>query len=131
MRIRDVLAAALAATAVQTGTEILTVVFLGKIFEEFTILAAGHQRPTKAFDNVIFWVNIMAAVAAVHVLASSIFLRSWIKFGEQQAMGARLRLFKCMILKEMAWFDSHKDGLPSMMTANQRYKPPSLPLSLR
>ncbi|KAL8335619.1 hypothetical protein RB598_009688 [Gaeumannomyces tritici] len=115
-----VLASALLATAIQVGTEIATVILLGKVFEELARFAADGKQPPKAFDNVMYWVHILAAVAAAHLLSSFWLLKSWIKYGEQQALGARLRLFKSILLRDMAWFDSYGDGMPAMLTANER-----------
>ncbi|KAL8364955.1 hypothetical protein RB595_003986 [Gaeumannomyces hyphopodioides] len=114
------LASALLSTAIQVGAEIVTVLLLGKIFEELARFAADGKQPPKAFDSVMFWVHILAAVAAAHLLSSFWLLKSWIKFGEQQALGARLRLFKSILVREMAWFDSYRDGMSAMLTANER-----------
>lgn len=116
-----VLASALVSTTAQVVAQIVTVILIGKIFDELARFAADGRHPSNAFDNVMFWVYILAGVAAAHLVSSFWLLKSWIKYGEQQAMGARFRVFKAILIRDISWFDSFGDGMSAMLTANERY----------
>ncbi|KLU91712.1 lipid A export ATP-binding/permease msbA [Magnaporthiopsis poae ATCC 64411] len=115
-----VLASALVSTAAQVCAQTATVILIGKIFDRLARFATDGLHPSNAFDDVMFWVNILAAVAAGHLVCSFWLFKSWVKYGEQQAMGARLRVFKAILVKDISWFDSFGDGMSAMLTANER-----------
>lgn len=108
------LAAAFAAAAKTTYA-----VFLGKIMDIVAPLGAGTISKEAAWTGVSHWCMILAAMGVANGVANSIFMATWALVGEITARNARRVLFGNLLQQDLAWYDSQRHGIGSMLSGIQ------------
>ncbi len=97
---------------------ILAVIF-GKIFEAFTSYGASQINGSELVGQVSRYGIGLVVLGCTSGVLNATFLMSWLIFGEVQAKSAREELFDSMLYKDMAWFDSHKCGMETLVSRLQ------------
>ncbi|KAI0144430.1 P-loop containing nucleoside triphosphate hydrolase protein [Xylariaceae sp. FL1272] len=105
------LSAAVLAGALKTTMSIL----LGRIFGVIAQYGAGDLPGPETLAEVSSWCVLLTLVGGAGWLINFAVLFSWVTFGELQARSVRSSLFRGLLEKEMAWFDSQPDGVASLL----------------
>ncbi|KAI1262755.1 P-loop containing nucleoside triphosphate hydrolase protein [Xylariaceae sp. FL1019] len=109
------LSAAVLAGALKTTMSIL----LGKIFGVIAQYGAGDLAGPETLAEVSSWCVLLTLVGGAGWLINFAVLFSWVTFGELQARSVRFSLFRGLLQKEMAWFDTQPDGIASLLVRVQ------------
>ena len=97
---------------------VLAIIF-GRIFEAFTSYGATHINRSELVEQVSRYGVGLVVLGCINGLLNAAFFASWLIFGEMQAKCARKVLFDSMLYKDMAWFDSHKVGMETLVSRLQ------------
>lgn len=84
----------------------------------FQIAADYALGDVSAPDTLVEGTNLcilLCGLGAGHWLANTVFLSSWVIFGELQARSVREQMFSSLLAKKMAWYDSQEDGISSFL----------------
>ena len=85
----------------------------------FFQIAADYALGTvSAPDTLVEGTNLcvlLCGLGAGHWLANTVFLSSWVVFGELQARSIRERMFDSLLEKKMPWYDAKADGMSSLL----------------
>jgi ATP-binding cassette subfamily B (MDR/TAP) protein 1 len=122
------LTAALTASAAFAAIKSIYPIFLGKIFNIVSDFGAGRRSGSETLHEISHWSQILIGLAIVNCLSGSAFLALWVIFGELQAKSVRQDVFKSLLSKNMAWFDSLDQGISSLLVRiqTQVYNDPTL-----
>ena len=93
--------------------------FFGKIFDYFTRFGAGQINGHDLKQDVSSYARYLVGLGCVSGLLNACFYLLWMVFGELQAKGAREKLFKGMIEKEMEWYDRLAAGISTQSSRLQ------------
>lgn len=110
---------ALLATAFTAGLKTVLSVILGKAFNVNADIGAGRRTDHDNLAEISKWATVLVALGAGTWLANTAFLALWITFGELQANSVRHDIFRSLLAREMAWFDSQDQGISSLLTRIQ------------
>lgn len=113
------LIAALTASAVFAAIKSIYPIFLGKIFNIVSDFGAGRRSGSETLHEISHWSQILIGLGIVNCLSGSAFLSLWVTFGELQAKSVRQDIFKSLLSKNIAWFDSLDQGISSLLTRIQ------------
>lgn len=113
------LSAALAASAAFAAIKSIYPIFLGKIFNIVSDFGAGRRSGSETLDEISHWSQILIGLGIVNCLSGSAFLSLWAIFGELQAKSIRQDIFKSLLSKNIAWFDSLDQGISSLLVRIQ------------
>ena len=94
-------------------------IFLGKIFDYFTIFGAGEISGSDLVGKVSVYGIALAGLGLASGLLNAGYFMFWLLFGELQAKSVRDKLFDGMLEKDMAWYDMRKDGIDTLMSRLQ------------
>ena len=94
-------------------------VFLGKIFDYFTVFGAGKISGSNLISKVSVYGIALAGLGSASGLLNAGYFMFWLIFGELQAKSVRDKLFDGMLEKDMAWYDMRKDGIDTLMSRLQ------------
>ena len=98
----------------------LFAILLGHMFSAFSEYDSGHIHVTilrsRVTTNAIY---LCLFAMASWILRTTFFIYSQ-RFGELQAMAARLDIFDGMLLREMVWFDRHNLGAATLGTLQRQ-----------
>lgn len=114
------IAALVAATAAAVLRTALSII-LGRIFDIITGLASDNGSGTRSLTAVSTWCYVLVGLGCVSWIANTMFLASWVAFGEMQANSARKLVVTGFITKDVEWFESISDGLAGVCTRVQTY----------
>ncbi|KAI0018580.1 P-loop containing nucleoside triphosphate hydrolase protein [Xylariomycetidae sp. FL0641] len=109
------LVASVLSGALKTSLSIL----IGRIFAVIAKFGAGQLSSSDTLSQVSSWCVILTVVGAAGWLVNFAFMFSWVAFSETQARGIRRTIFRGLLAKEMRWFDSQRDGVPSLLVGIQ------------
>lgn len=110
---------ALTSASLVAGIKTVLAVLLGKVFDVFADFGAGTQSASTTISHISTLCLVLFGLGAGNWFANTLFLATWIVFGELQAASARLELYDNLLLREMSWFDSLDQGIASLMTRIQ------------
>lgn len=96
-------------------------VFLGKIFTNLAAFGAGELSAQDTLHNVSLWCIALVSLGAASFPIETVFLSSWLVFGELQAKAVREELFTGMLEKEMEWYDLREDGIGTLLIRIQTF----------
>lgn len=113
------LIAALAASGAFAAIKAIYPIFLGKIFNVVSDFGAGRRSSSETLLEISHWSKILIAFGIANCLSGSAFLSLWVIFGELQAKSARQDIFKSLLSKNISWFDSLDQGIPSLLVRIQ------------
>jgi ATP-binding cassette subfamily B (MDR/TAP) protein 1 len=113
------LIAALAASAAFAAIKSIYPIFLGKIFNVVSDFGAGRRSGTETLHEISHWSQILIGLGLINCLSGSAFLSLWVIFGELQAKSVRQDIFKSLLSKNIAWFDSLDQGISSLLVRIQ------------
>lgn len=92
----------------------INTIFVGRIFDAFTTFGGGTISSSlfrnKVSDNVV----ILVALSVAGWILSTIFLATWISFGELQARSARSQIFEGLLMKPLSFFDILPSGVQAL-----------------
>ncbi|KAI1498997.1 P-loop containing nucleoside triphosphate hydrolase protein [Biscogniauxia marginata] len=108
------------------GTGILAAIFsgvlriavsiiLGKIFNAITEFGIGSLTGSEILAQVSSWCVILTVLGGAGWFVNTSFVFSWVAFSELQSKNIRDRIFRGLLAKDMEWFDSQRDGIPSLL----------------
>ncbi|KAL9480387.1 hypothetical protein ACSS6W_005173 [Trichoderma asperelloides] len=109
------LIAALAASGAFAAIKAIYPIFLGKIFNVVSDFGAGRRSSSETLLEISHWSKILIAFGIANCLSGSAFLSLWVIFGELQAKSTRQDIFKSLLSKNISWFDSLDQGIPSLL----------------
>ena len=110
---------ALVATLCTAGLKTYLAVALGNIFNIIADFGGGSESSSETYHHVIRWCVILVLLGLGNWIASSSFLALWIMFSELQTHEARRILCIKLLEKNMSWFDSIGQGVPSLLVQIQ------------
>lgn len=113
------LATALAASAITAGLKTALTVVLGIIFNVIADYGMGESSGPDTLASISSWAVIIVGLGVGNWVANSAFLALWIIFGELQAASVRRIIFSSLLSSDMAWFDSHEQGVSSLVVRIQ------------
>ncbi|KAI1098551.1 P-loop containing nucleoside triphosphate hydrolase protein [Jackrogersella minutella] len=113
------LTASLFSGALRTSMAIL----IGKIFGVISDFGSGKLNGSDTLAQVSSWCAILALIGGAGWLVNFAFMFSWMLFSELQAKNVRQSMFMVLLEKDMQWFDSQEDGVPSMLVRMQAQIP--------
>lgn len=114
-----VLISAFLSAAVAAATLPVFSIIYGLVFGAYSDYGAGKFDGQTLLDKVSRLCVIMAGVAAASWILNSIFFFLFLLFGELQAKSGRIRIFKALIRKDMAWFDMRESGIAAFLPTIQ------------
>ncbi|KAF2201090.1 P-loop containing nucleoside triphosphate hydrolase protein [Delitschia confertaspora ATCC 74209] len=94
-------------------------IMYGLVFNQFANFGSGQITGPELLSNVSKYCVYMAAIAAIAWFFDSLFLMLWLTFGELQARSARDRVFNCLLMKDMAWYDTRRCGIGAFLPTLQ------------
>ncbi|KAI5917899.1 P-loop containing nucleoside triphosphate hydrolase protein [Camillea tinctor] len=112
----SMLSTGLIAAMLSGALRISVSIILGKIFNTITEFGSGRLTSSETLAQVSSWCVILAVLGVAGWLVNSSFVFSWVAFSEFQAKNIRNRIFRGLLAKDMGWFDSQEDGIPSLLT---------------
>ncbi|KAK8075742.1 hypothetical protein PG997_010405 [Apiospora hydei] len=110
------LAAGLAASLVVGVLKTSLAVFLGEIFPIIADFGNGRITGKTALSRVSNWCIILTLAGGIAWIANFVLLLAWVAHGERQARSLRLRSFKQLLAKDLAWFDGLCEGIPAVLS---------------
>lgn len=110
---------AVVAAAFAAAAKTSYAIFLGRVMDILTPLGAGTLSKNTAMTGVTFWCILLTAVGTAVWICNFAFMVAWVIFGELIAKNTRDTLFNSLMYKDMAWFDSQKDGMSSTLSSMQ------------
>lgn len=113
------LTAALASSAAFAAIKSIYPIFLGKIFNIVSDFGAGRRSGSETLGEISHWSQILIGLGIANCVLGSAFLSLWVIFGELQAESVRQHIFKSLLSKNMAWFDSLEQGVSSLLVRIQ------------
>ncbi|KAF4977124.1 hypothetical protein FZEAL_6312 [Fusarium zealandicum] len=113
------LVAAFIASAFTAGFKTVLAVILGKVFDIIAAFGNGSVDSSGTLADVSKWSLVLLGLGIGNWIASTAFLALWVIFGEFQAMSVRRDIFKSLLSKDMAWFDSQTEGISSLLVRIQ------------
>ncbi|KAL7927093.1 P-loop containing nucleoside triphosphate hydrolase protein [Trichoderma austrokoningii] len=113
------LTAALASSAGFAAIKSIYPIFLGKIFNIVSDFGAGRRSGSETLGEISHWSLILIGLGLVNCVLGSAFLSLWVIFGELQAKSVRQEIFKSLLSKNIAWFDSLDQGISSLLVRIQ------------
>ena len=109
------LACAVVATIITGALKTVLAIVFGKIFEVITKYGSGQTDGATTSSNVTTWCLVLVGLGLGTWAANTAFLAFWMVFGELQAKSIRDAVFASLLHKDMAWFDSQRDGVTSLL----------------
>ena len=94
-------------------------VLLGQIFDAFTSYGAKHISEPDFLAEVLRCEVGLIALGCASGILNAIYFMSWLTFGELQAKYAREKLFEALSEKDMAWYDTRKTGVETLVSRLQ------------
>ncbi|ERT00505.1 hypothetical protein HMPREF1624_03878 [Sporothrix schenckii ATCC 58251] len=115
---QDVIVALLATTAsaAVAGAKTTYALLLGQIFQVITDFGSDTSSAHDTLIQVGRWCLGLTVLGIGMAVCTALLMGLWIIHGETRARTVRLRLFKSLLSKEMAWFDTRAGGMASLMT---------------
>ncbi|KAI0102657.1 P-loop containing nucleoside triphosphate hydrolase protein [Nemania sp. FL0031] len=113
------LVAGLVAAALTGALSTAMSLLLGRIFAVISQFGSGHLTGSDTIAQVSSWCVLLTVIGGAALLVNFMFLCSWIAFGELQARNVRSSMFRGLLKKEVAWFDTRQDGIPSLLVRMQ------------
>jgi ATP-binding cassette, subfamily B (MDR/TAP), member 1 len=108
------------ATALATAaSKTAYVIFLGSLFNFLTEFGAQQINSEDFLSQVSQWCLYLCALGLSAWLAASVDMALWITTGELQGRSARERVFRSLLAKQTAWFDSRDKGMASLAVGIQ------------
>ncbi|EFX02238.1 ABC a-pheromone efflux pump [Grosmannia clavigera kw1407] len=112
----SILVPAVAASAVVAGAKTAYALILGEIFQTISDFGSGRVSVHDTVRTISTWCLGLVGLGAGKALISFLMMVMWITHGESRARSVRLQLFQSLLEKEMAWFDTRRGGMSSLMT---------------
>ncbi|RWA09096.1 hypothetical protein EKO27_g6011 [Xylaria grammica] len=109
------LVGAVLAGAFMTSMSIL----LGRIFAVISQFGSGRLTGADTSAQISSWCVLLAVVGGAGFFVNFAFMFSWVAFSELQARSIRTRMFRGLLKKDMAWFDTQQDGVASLLVRLQ------------
>ena len=94
-------------------------ILYGLIFRAYTDYGAGVIDSSKLLSLVSYYCSILTGIAALNLIANSLYFFFFLTFGELQARSARMKLFEALLKKNMAWYDTRETGTAAFLPAVQ------------
>lgn len=94
-------------------------IFIGRIYNNFTDFGGGMKSPTAFRHDMRNQILALAGLSTASWFFNSVFLASWIGFGELQARNARDRIFNGLLTKPIAFYDTLPFGVAALSTRSQ------------
>ncbi|KAI1124078.1 P-loop containing nucleoside triphosphate hydrolase protein [Nemania abortiva] len=113
------LVAGLVAAALIGGLATTMSLLLGRIFAVISQFGSGHLTESETISQVSSWCVLLTVIGGAALLVNFAFMCSWIAFSELQARSIRSSIFRGLLRKEMEWFDTQEDGIPSLLIRMQ------------
>lgn len=88
---------------------------MGLFFQIAADFALGDVSPPDTLVEGTSLCILLCGLGAGHWLANTVFLSSWVVFGELQARSVREQMFDSLLDKKMAWYDAQADGMSSLL----------------
>lgn len=107
---------AAAASAVVAGAKTSYALILGEIFQAISNFGSGTSSVHTTIHTISTWCLGLVGLGVGKALFSFLLMILWITHGESRARSVRLQLFQSLLAKEMAWFDTRRGGMSSLMT---------------
>ena len=96
-------------------------ILIGNIFTEFTSYGSDNSSHRDMLHRVSISCIFLTALGVLAWVLEGIFLSAWMVFGEAQAEQIRRNMFEALLDRDLEWYDSQKDGIPSLVTRIQTY----------
>ncbi|OAQ85289.1 ABC a-pheromone efflux pump AtrD [Purpureocillium lilacinum] len=113
------LIAAILASTAAAGLRTVFAIFLGRIFDIFAAFGSGIRSGDSSVQGVSEWCLLLTGLGLGNWLASASLLSFWIAFGELQAESARRSIFKSLLYRDLAWFDTSERAMSSLLVTVQ------------
>lgn len=94
--------------------------YLGKLFQSFTLLGEGHISGSQLLERVKSDVSALLLIGAASWFLNACFLFAWVSFAELQVKYARHKLFGELLGQEIMWFDMRKEGIGAFLSHAQK-----------
>lgn len=109
-----ILSCAIFACLADGAIQPINTIFVGKIFDAFTNFGGGTISSSLFRENVSNNVVILVGLSVAGWILSTVFLATWIAFGELQARTARMRLLEGLLSKPPSFFDTLPSGVQAL-----------------
>ncbi|UNI24824.1 ATP-dependent permease [Purpureocillium takamizusanense] len=113
------LTAAVLASAASAGLRTAFAVFVGRIFDVFAAFGGDLRSGDSAVHDVSEWCLLLTGLGLGNWLINASLLSLWVAFGELQAESARRSLFNTLLYRDLAWFDTSKRAMSSLLVTMQ------------
>ncbi|KAK7961693.1 uncharacterized protein PG986_002518 [Apiospora aurea] len=110
------LAAGFAASFIVGVLKALLAIFLGEIFPIIANFGNGRITGKAALSRVSNWCINLTLAGGIAWIANFVLLLAWVAHGERQARSLRVRSFKQLLAKDLAWFDGLSEGTPAVLS---------------
>jgi ATP-binding cassette subfamily B (MDR/TAP) protein 1 len=94
-------------------------VVYGLVFRQFASFGSGQMTGPELLRNASKYCTYLTALAVINWVSNSIYFASYLTFGELQASGARNRIYKALLQKDMAWYDTRQSGITAFLPSIQ------------
>lgn len=94
-------------------------ILYGLIFREYANFGGGTTPATTFLANVSRYCIYLSAFGGLNWLSNSIYFMTFLTFGELQARSARDRIFKALLRKNVAWYDTRETGAAAFLPTVQ------------
>jgi ATP-binding cassette subfamily B (MDR/TAP) protein 1 len=94
-------------------------VVYGLVFRQFASFGSGQMTGPELLRNASKYCTYLTALAVINWFSNSIYFASYLTFGELQASGARNRIYKALLQKDMAWYDTRQSGITAFLPSIQ------------
>lgn len=106
---------AIVASCAVAGFKTSLAVSMGLFFQIAADFAIGDLSGPDTLKQGTDLCVVLCGLGAGHWLANTVFLSTWVVFGELQARSVREQMFDTLLDKKMAWYDAQADGMSSLL----------------
>jgi len=114
-----------------SGLKAFLPIVYGFIFDAISEFGSGSVEGGEFLRVVAKWAVVLVGMGVGTWIANGSNMGAWIQFGERQARTVRKEVFKSLLVKDMAWYDSQADGISSLLTRIESYIVPFSPVVIR
>lgn len=94
----------------------ITSILLGKFMNPLAQMIKGQLNGDEFWKESISLARILCIVGAADGLIGTLFLFSWIEYGEVQTRRIRFLFFQSMLTKSLSWFDDRENGVGAFLS---------------
>lgn len=94
-------------------------IFLGQIFDAFTLLGGGEITSQELIQKTTRGCIELAVLGVIGWICNGVYFTLFVAFGEFQATEARKDLFEGLLRRDQEWFEGHEVGAKAFLSTLQ------------